>query len=58
MAFSAAVKWFFSSKRQMNSSHQGLSFEEVVAALKDYLASTKPLFALARVDNLVKRSIK
>ena len=33
---------------------QGLSFEEVVAALKDYLASTKLLFALARVDNLVK----
>ena len=33
---------------------QGLSYEEVVAALKDYLASTKLLFALARVDNLVK----
>ena len=33
---------------------QGLSFEEVVAALKEYLASTKLLFALARVDNLVK----
>jgi DegV family protein len=33
---------------------QGLSYEEVVAALKDYLASTKLLFVLARVDNLVK----
>ena len=33
---------------------QGLSYEDVVAALKDYLASTKLLFALARVDNLVK----
>ena len=30
------------------------SYEEVVAALKDYLASTKLLFVLARVDNLVK----
>lgn len=33
---------------------QGLSYEEVVAALKDYLANTKLLFVLARVDNLVK----